>query len=123
MALIVLLNNFMHDFSAAGWLFASLLLLVILRKHSGEIKTSDSLADLTNFLLLLTRICLAGIILFGIGRVLGYKKYEWNPIAGQGQVTLLIIKHVIFTVVFVAGMICYFKAVNIVRKIKDDQNE
>ena len=123
MALIVLLNNFMHDFSAAGWLFASILLLVILRKHSDEIKTSASLADLTGFLLLLTRLSLAGIIIFGVGRALAYKNYEWNPAAGQGQVTLLIIKHVIFTVVFIAGMICYFKAAKIVKKAGNDQNE
>jgi hypothetical protein len=35
----------------------------------------------------------------------------------------LIIKHVIFTVVFVAGMVCYYKAVKIVRKNKDVENE
>jgi hypothetical protein len=118
-----MLNNFMHDFSAAGWLFATILLYVIQTKYSDQIAASKSFAGLANTLLSLTRFCLAGIIIFGIGRVLAYKKYEWNPIAGQGQVTLLIIKHVIFAIVFIAGSICYLKALGIIRKAKNEKEQ
>ena len=106
----------MHDFSAAGWLFATVLLYLIQKKYPDQLTTSKSFAGLANTLLSLTRWCLAGIIIFGLGRTLAYKNYEWNPIAGQGQVTLLIIKHVIFAIVFIAGSICYLKAARTIKK-------
>lgn len=116
MAILVLLNNFMHDFSAAGWLFATVLLYLIQKKYPDQLSASKSFAGLANTLLSLTRWCLAGIIIFGIGRTLAYKKYEWSPIAGQPQVTLLIIKHIIFAIVFIAGSICYLKAARTIKK-------
>ena len=120
MAILVLLNNFMHDFSAAGWLFATVLLYLIQKKYPDQLKASKSFAGLANTILTLTRFCLAGIIIFGLGRALAYKNYEWNPIAGQGQVTLLLIKHVIFAIVFIAGSVCYLKAASTIRKANNE---
>jgi hypothetical protein len=57
-----------------------------------------------------------GIVLFGIMRALAYKSYEWNAAAGQSQVTLLIVKHIIFTLFFLPGVVFYIKARRLVRK-------
>lgn len=60
-------------------------------------------------------ISLAGIILFGIVRAVAYKSFEWSVEAGHAQVTLLVVKHVIFTIIFIVGLIQYFRAVKLVK--------
>jgi len=110
MAILVLLNNFLHDFSAAGWLFCTVILWSILRK---EIPGSDAgkiIIDTIKTILLLMRISLGGIIVFGIIRALAYKTYEWNAAAGESQVTLLIVKHILLLGVFIIGVVYYIRA-------------
>lgn len=118
MALWILLNNFLHDFSAAGWLFGSVLLWAILKKRSQFENSTRFANSMTKTVLYLMNISVVGIIVFGIIRAVAYKSFEWSVEAGNGQLTLLIVKHVIFTVIFIAGLIQYMKALKIV---KNDQ--
>jgi hypothetical protein len=108
----------MHDFSAAGWLFGSILLGMILKKRSQFENSIDFANSMMKTVLFLMNISLAGIIVFGIIRVVAYKSFEWSVEAGSGQVTLLIVKHVVFTVIFVVGFIQYMKALKIVKNEK-----
>lgn len=116
MAILVLLNNFMHDFSAAGWILCSIILWFILKKISsgqGRLNSDNSgriLIELLRIIRLLMLICAGGIVVFGAIRTIAYKEYEWSDAAGEAQVTLLIIKHIILTAVFVFGVIYYRKA-------------
>ena len=112
MALIILLNNFLHDFSAAGWLFSSVLLWVILKNKDPD----DSVVQIIKTILLLMNISLFGIVAFGLVRTLAYKTYEWSDAAGQAQITLLIAKHIILTVIFAFGLVYYLKARKLVKK-------
>jgi len=116
-----MLNNFFHDFSAAGWLFATIVVCVLLRRKFGDGEGKRIAADTLGTLLLLTRISIVGIVVFGLVRALAYRQYEWNAQAGDGQVTLLIVKHVIFTIIFVVGMIYYVKASKFVRRVRDEE--
>jgi hypothetical protein len=119
MAILVLLNNFLHDFSAAGWIFCTVMLWQVLRKkEAGEGRSI--FIHLLKINRLLMRISLGGIIVFGIFRALAYRTYEWNAAAGEGQITLLIVKHIILTVVFVLGVIFYTRAGKLVKKHRDD---
>jgi hypothetical protein len=118
LALLILLNNFLHDFSAAGWLFGSILLWVILKKRLEFACTTDFGNSMIKTVLLLMNISLAGIVVFGVVRAIAYKSFEWSVEAGNGQLTLLIVKHVFFSVIFIAGLIQYVKAFKIV---KNDQ--
>ncbi|MHC4083632.1 MAG: hypothetical protein ACYSWZ_02285 [Planctomycetota bacterium] len=121
MAILVLLNNFLHDFSAAGWLFGTVLLWSILRK---EIPNSDrgiSIVDILKTILLLMRFSFAGIVIFGVLRAIAYKSYEWNAAAGQSQVTLLIVKHLLFTLIFTVGLVYYIKATRFIRKVSNEK--
>ena len=68
-------------------------------------------------------ICLFGIIVFGLFRTLAYRTYEWNHAAGHSQVTLLIVKHVIFTSVFIIGLVLYIRAGKLVRKSGDEESQ
>ena len=65
----------------------------------------------------------AGIIIFGLLRAFAYKNYEWNAAAGQNQLTLLFVKHIILAVVFVLGLLCYIRAAKFVRKACDEKTE
>ena len=123
MATLVLLNNFLHDFSAAGWLFGSVLLWSMMRKDISNPETGRFLSDSLKTVLFLMRLSLAGIVVFGIVRTLAYKTYEWNAAAGQSQITLLIIKHVILTGVFAVGLIYYIRARKLVRKAVNAKTE
>ena len=115
MALLILLNNFLHDFSAAGWLFGSILLWMILKKRLEFESSTDFGNSMIKTVLLLMNISLAGIVVFGVVRAIAYKSFEWSVEAGNGQVTLLIVKHIVFTVIFVIGLIQYIKALKIVK--------
>jgi hypothetical protein len=121
LAILVLLNNSLHDPSAAAWLFGTVLLWSILRKKIPEGHTSPIVVDILGTILILMGLSIAGIVVFRVLRTLAYRNYEWSTTAGQGQVMLLITKHVIFTVVFVVGFVYYFRASKLVRKRRNEK--
>lgn len=121
MAILVLLNNFLHDFSAAGWLFGTVLLWSILRKKISDGDKGIVISEILKTVLMLMRFSFAGIVIFGVVRAIAYKSYEWNAAAGQSQVTLLIVKHVILSLIFIFGLIYYIKAIRFVRKACNEQ--
>lgn len=107
MANLVLLNNFLHDFSAAGWIFCTFLLWRMMQEggtHNGALST------LLRTIRQLMLYSAAGIVLFGIIRALAYRTYEWNEAAGRAQITLLIVKHIILAGVFAWGVYYYRRA-------------
>ncbi|MHC4694650.1 MAG: hypothetical protein ACYS67_18070 [Planctomycetota bacterium] len=121
MAILILLNNFVHDFSAAGWLFGTVLLWSILRKTNLNGDRAIQVVDILKTVLVLMRFSVAGIVIFGVVRAIAYKSYEWNAAAGQSQVTLLIVKHVLFAMIFVVGLVYYIKVKKFVRKACNEQ--
>jgi hypothetical protein len=118
LAILVLLNNFLHDFSAAGWLFGTVLLWSIFRKRNPESENNNLMVKMLTIIIFLMQLSFIGIVFFGIIRAIAYKSYEWNAAAGQNQVTLLIVKHVIFTLVFLPGAVFYIKARRLIRKAR-----
>jgi hypothetical protein len=117
MAILILLNNFLHDFSAAGWLFCSVLLWSILKNNTPDQEAGKQIADILKTIILLMKLSLGGIVLFGIIRAVAYSRYEWNVAAGDSQVTLLIVKHVILTAVFVLGVVYYTRAGKFIKRV------
>lgn len=115
MAILVLLNNFMHDFSAAGWIFSSVLLWMLLRRG---LPAGEVLTDVYSRIRMLMQYSVVGIVLFGFVRVLAYRQYEWSAAAGDAQITVLIVKHVLLTGIFIWGVVLYRKAGYIIRERK-----
>lgn len=116
MAIIILLNNFLHDLGAAGWLIGGIILFAILRKHAEEARRHHVTRDIVQALVTVMNLSLVGIVLFGVVRALAYRTYEWNASAGNGQVTLLLVKHALLTAVFVWGLVQYLRARNILKE-------
>ena len=120
MAVLVMINNFLHDLGAAGWIIGSVVLWSVLRR--ADAKTGQGynvICDVLRTVLTLVRISFVAIVAFGIIRVFTYRNYEWNQAAGHDQVTLLIIKHIFFTVIFLLGLIYYVRACRFVRRTND----
>ena len=123
MAIFILLNNFLHDFSAAGWVFGGVLLWSILRIEIVTDHAERTTIDVLKTILLLMRLSVAGIVLFGVVRTIAYRTYEWSAAAGQGQLTLLIVKHLLFFGIFVLGLVYYIRASKFVRKLSYEKSK
>jgi hypothetical protein len=121
LAILVLLNNFLHDFSAAGWLFSAVILCFMFHRIISNSITDVKIIKMMKITILLMRLSFAGIVIFGIIRTIAYKQYEWSQLAGQSQITLLLIKHIILSLAFVFGLVYYIKASNLVRKAGDEK--
>ena len=109
--LLVILNNFLHDLAAAMWFCGSITLFLIVRQ-SEKLKpqTFNTFAkDLFHQVKRITNYSLAVIFLGGIVRALNYQKYEWVEALGRGQVTLLIIKHILLFGIVITGIYIQFQ--------------
>jgi uncharacterized membrane protein len=111
----------MHDFSAAGWVFGGVVLFAILRKIPAQTQIDPAIREVLKTMRVLMGFCFFGIIIFGFIRTVAYKTYEWSELAGSSQITLLIVKHVFFTIIFVIGLVYYLKAGKILRKAIDEK--
>ena len=120
MGILVLLNNFMHDFSAAGWLFGAVLLWLARRSHVSTTSWSRDLRITLRHIRRLMLWCLTGIVVCGAVRALAYRTYEWSEAAGSAQVTVLIVKHVLLTLVFLAGLREFLRVGRILRQEPDE---
>lgn len=123
MAVLVLLNNFLHDFSAAGWLFGSVLLWSVLREKQSPAVDSAPVVKILATILKLMRASVVGIVVFGVVRALVYKDFEWSARAGESQVTLLVVKHIILAGIFVPGVYYYRKARKYIGKAVDEKSK
>lgn len=107
MPLIVMLNNFLHDLSAAWWMISALLLRHTLRSSP---EPPDKVhVRLARYLCNSMSIALIGVIVFGAFRLWSYKTYEWVEAAGGGQVTLLAVKHIFFAAIVILGLLQWRK--------------
>jgi len=101
-----MLNNLAHDFSAAAWIFSALYGWLMLRRtgSAGNTEGHRVVLVLNQWVM---RLSFIGVMLFGVVRYVFYRDYEWFEPAGSSQVTMLIVKHVIFAVVVVLGVLVY----------------
>ena len=110
-AILVMLNNWFHDFAVA-MLFCSLILLWLIYRKTQEQPDASWIGfarDLAKSLNQVTRVCWAMLILLGIGRTLSYEKFEWAEAAGSGQVAALALKHVLLVSLIIWGTIIQFR--------------
>ena len=119
-AILVLLNNFMHDFSAAGWLFGAVLLWMVRQRGRENGLGAEGQLFVARCTRRLMWFCPAGIVFFGVFRAIAYRQYEWNAAAGDAQVPLLMAKHVLFFLLFFAGLLEFVRAGRLPRGKADE---
>jgi putative copper export protein len=120
MATLIMLNNFLHDFGAAGWIFGTVILWSALRDEEYEGDARRLFVRIVRSALLLMRLCLLGIVVCGTVRAIAYRQYEWSDAAGDGQVMVLVVKHILLTGVFAAGVFQYIKARGRARELSNE---
>ncbi len=104
MALMLLLNNFFHDFAVAI-LFACLMLLSFqlraLSKYGVDYRSlfRDMYASINRLVI----GAWVFIVVGGAVRTWAYKDYEWVEAAGKGQIAALVIKHILLVSLVVWG--------------------
>lgn len=109
--ILIILNNFIHDLAAATWFCGTLIMLFIVTEGSAKNRPGmqDFIQNLFSKIKLLTHSSLLVVILGGVVRAFAYEKYEWMPALGRDQITLLILKHALLTVIVVAGFYLQYR--------------
>lgn len=110
-AIFVMLNNLFHDFAVAMLSCSLILLMLIYRKtqEQGNPVWMPFARDLAQSLNRLTRLCWLLLILGGIIRMIAYERFEWKEAAGNGQVTALLVKHVLLVALVAWGTMIQFR--------------
>lgn len=101
-ALFYMLNNFLHDFAVALLLAALFVIWLVGRPKLGL--ADAALRAVYARLAKLTYACWAVILIGGAIRTAGYREYEWSEAAGRGQVTALLVKHILLGALVLIGV-------------------
>ena len=113
---LIILNNFFHDLAAAMWFCGALMLLFIYRQAiNGEKIEKEFLVALFGKVKKITSISLVIVLAGGVVRAINYQRYEWLPALGRGQVTLLVVKHILLVVIVIGGV---YLQVRLLKNIK-----
>ncbi|GAW93596.1 hypothetical protein [Calderihabitans maritimus] len=120
MALLVMFNNFFHDLTAALWLCSAAVIwwLTSRVKRNGHSQVARFYSEIFPTLFRVSLGSLVLNLLFGVGRALAYYQYEYLPAAGRGQVTALIIKHILLFSVVLLGIVIEIRAYRLQQQLK-----
>lgn len=113
-AVVIMMSNYLHDL-ATGLLFGSIVAYFLAAKvvSAQFAGTSESQKEARIALYLRLRPvvvgALAAVLLLGIPRMIFYDDYEWLPAAGRGQITALVLKHIVLVSVTLFSLIAFFR--------------
>jgi hypothetical protein len=109
-----MLNNYLHDLATAIFAVSALAAYFLLRSSALRDAPASS-RPLVEGLVKVGAFALAWILLGGVVRGMTYRQYEWMEAAGRGQVTALVVKHVILVSLVVTGLVVLYKVRRIAR--------
>ncbi len=107
LAIVIMLNNFFHDFAVAV-LFVSLLVLTFIYKASQQVSFHNYTPFAEYLYRALNKVIIGSwvfVIVGGIIRTLAYEQYEWSEAAGKGQITALVLKHILLISFVIGGTV------------------
>ena len=123
-AVLVMMNNYFHDFAAAVLIVSVLLTFFMAREI--ESKGKDVKLYFSNVYTRMSHvigITLAFIFMAGIVRTFTYKDFEWANAVGTEQVPAIIVKHLIILFFVVYGIIGWIKLHKKVKRIREEIKE
>lgn len=100
MGILIVINNFLHDF-AAGILLGNIALTLFIRN---EIKEMPLLFRVLRKQLMISYLALILIVIGGTIRTILYGRFEWINEAGIAQTYVLIIKHFVLGGIAISGV-------------------
>lgn len=104
--ILIILNNFFHDLAAAMWFCGTLTLWFVYQKAVAQEGFRVEFGrSLFMHIRKITNWSLVFVVLGGVVRAINYQQYEWLPALGRGQVTLLVIKHILLTGIVLGGVV------------------
>ena len=107
LAIVIMLNNFFHDFAVA-MLFTCLLILTYIYRASQRIDFLSQISFAEYLYRSLNKVIIGSwtfIIVGGIVRTIAYEQYEWSEAAGKGQITALVLKHILLISFVIGGTV------------------
>jgi hypothetical protein len=108
MAILVMLNNYLHDLATA--IFAVSAVTAYLLRRSLAMRASPvTLQPVVRGVVRVGYFSLAWTLFFGVIRGLTYREYEWAEAAGRDQVAALVVKHVILASLVIAGCVVLYR--------------
>ncbi|MEE9555476.1 MAG: hypothetical protein V3W18_14415 [candidate division Zixibacteria bacterium] len=105
----MMISNYFHDLSVAI-LASNILAVYYIGRFLDKNPTHETIIpELFERLSKITYAAFAYIIVAGAVRAYFFIDFEWNPAVGKGQVTALIIKHIILFTITVFGIIVHLR--------------
>jgi len=102
--ILIMIVNYFHDL-AVGTLAAAVFMIYLLGRYLDNHPEKDiDLSAIIRKFSLLSYGALAYIILGGAVRSWFFMEFEWNPAVGRGQITALVVKHIVLVVLTVVGL-------------------
>jgi hypothetical protein len=120
LGIAIMMNNYFHDV-ATGLLLASGFAVWIIARRYGN---SQDRAVTEYFLRVYTsmtglaRFSLIWILIGGVPRTLFYRRFEWNTAVEHGQVTAIIIKHILAFAIVGTGAYFWIRLNKKVKRIR-----
>jgi len=108
MAILVMLNNYLHDLATAVFAVSALAAWFLLRSPSAR-RAPEALGDVIRGLVRVGTAALVWTLAGGVVRALAFRRYEWMEAAGRSQVPALVVKHVILITLVIAGLIVLYR--------------
>lgn len=116
MAIVVMLNNYLHDLATA--IFAvSAIAAWLLNRSVGMREAPEVLRPVVAGLVRVGVASLGWTLLFGMVRGWTYREYEWVEAAGRGQVPVLVVKHVILVSLVIVGIVVLHRVRRLTRQV------
>jgi len=107
--LLLVLNNYSHDFASAFFLTSALLLFLLKKDLKNPNFPREIKIKIFRVLSKIGIYSLFWIIFAGIIRTLFFKSFELKESIKKGEVSILIFKHIIFFIVTIFGIFFWKK--------------
>jgi len=104
MAILVMLNNYLHDLATALFAVSVIAAWLLLRTPAAR-SAPQALRDVGRGLVRVGIGALVWTLAGGVVRALAFRRYEWMEAAGRSQIPALVLKHVILVGLVIAGLV------------------
>jgi hypothetical protein len=117
MALLVILNNYLHDLATAVF-GVSAVAAYLLYRSTAMRDAPDAVGPIARGIVKVGIGALVWTLLAGGVRGWTYSEYEWVEAAGRDQVAVLVVKHVILVSLVSAGCVVLYKVRRLSRAVE-----